>query len=332
MRLKHFCAFILLFVSALWASAQMREVKGTVLDEEGDPIVGATVTVTGTDMRVATDISGKFIFPKLDQKYKSVTVTYVGMEPAEAKISPDMIITMHSHSEMMDEVVVVAFGKQKREAFTGSAAVIKGDDIIKRQSNNPISALEGKVPGMTMLQSNNPTEENTINIRGLSSINAKTSPLIILDGQPYEGSWRDINPADVDNISVLKDAASNALYGARGANGVIMITTKSPSKGKTKVTVDVKWGCQHRCPDRLQHHRQYRRILRGSLLGSAQLLSAQPGLQRLSRPRGGQHHNAGHRHRCRRPWLHCIYSAQRPSLDWQQWQAQSQCHPRSSRL
>ncbi len=242
MKLKHFCAFIMLFVSALWASAQMREVRGTVLDEEGDPIVGATVTVTGTQMRVATDIDGKFIFPKLETKYKTVTVSYVGMEPTEAKISNDMIITMKSHTEMMDEVVVVAFGKQKREAFTGSAAVIKGDEIIKRQSNNPISALEGKVPGMTMLQTNNPTSENTINIRGLSSINASTAPLIILDGQPYNGNWRDINPADVDNISVLKDAASNALYGARGANGVIMITTKSPQKGKTKVTVDVKWG------------------------------------------------------------------------------------------
>ncbi|MCC8113384.1 MAG: SusC/RagA family TonB-linked outer membrane protein [Bacteroidales bacterium] len=213
-----------------------------MLDQEGDPITGAAVAITGTEMRVVTDIDGRFSLPKVDSSHKTVTVTFVGMETVTQKITPDMVIVMHSQSQIMDEVVVVAFGKQKREAFTGSAAVVKSDDIVKRQANNPISALEGKVPGLTMLQSNDPTSENTINIRGLSSINASTTPLIILDGQPYNGSWRDINPADVDNISVLKDAASNALYGARGANGVIMITTKSATKGKTKITLDMKWG------------------------------------------------------------------------------------------
>ncbi|MCD8386649.1 MAG: TonB-dependent receptor plug domain-containing protein [Bacteroidales bacterium] len=231
-----------LFGAVAWAAAQTQEVKGTVLDQEGDPITGAAVAITGTEMRVVTDIDGRFSLPKVDSSHKTVTVTFVGMETVTQKITPDMVIVMHSQSQIMDEVVVVAFGKQKREAFTGSAAVVKSDDIVKRQANNPISALEGKVPGLTMLQSNDPTSENTINIRGLSSINASTTPLIILDGQPYNGSWRDINPADVDNISVLKDAASNALYGARGANGVIMITTKSATKGKTKVTLDMKWG------------------------------------------------------------------------------------------
>ena len=232
-----------LLLCTLSGLAQTSRIEGIVVSaDDGEPLIGATVTVTGTQKRVATDNAGKFLLTNISKSDKTITVTYVGMQSQTLKIEPNMTISLQSTTEMMDEIVVVAFGKQKREAFTGSATVVKADAIMKQQANDPIKALEGKVPGLTMLGSDNPISENTINIRGLSSINAGNNPLIVVDGQPYNGSWRDINPADVDNISVLRDAASNALYGARGANGVIMITTKSAQKGKTRVNADLKWG------------------------------------------------------------------------------------------
>jgi TonB-dependent SusC/RagA subfamily outer membrane receptor len=123
------------------------------------------------------------------------------------------------------------------------AGVLKSDDISKRQVSDAIEAINGKVAGVQMVESNDPAASNpTIRIRGVSSINASSSPLIVLDGLPYSGNYSDINPQDVESISVLKDAASNALYGARGANGVIMITTKHAQKGKAAISLDAKWG------------------------------------------------------------------------------------------
>lgn len=235
--------FLACMLMAFNAFAQLSRVTGTVLSaEDGEPIIGATVTVTGTNNSTATDADGKFTLSNLTAKDKSVTVTYIGMESVTASIEQDMTIKMHVKSQMMDEVVVVAFGKQKREAFTGSAGVLKGDEITKLQVNDAVTALDGKVAGVQILTSNDPSGEPEITIRGIGSLTAGTDPLIVVDGMPYNGYLRDINPADVDNISVLKDAASNALYGARGANGVVLITTKSAQRGSTRATVDMKWG------------------------------------------------------------------------------------------
>lgn len=235
-----FLAFMLMAVNAF---AQLSRITGTVLsDDDGEPIIGATVTVTGTKNSTSTDANGHFTISNLTPSDKTVTVTFIGMESVTAPIAPDMTVRMRIKSEMMDEVVVVAFGKQKREAFTGSAGVLKSDDITKLQVNDAVTALDGKVAGVQILTSNDPSGEPEITIRGIGSLTAGTSPLIVVDGMPYNGYLRDINPADVDNISVLKDAASNSLYGARGANGVILITTKSAQRGNTRATVDMKWG------------------------------------------------------------------------------------------
>ncbi|WP_303332379.1 TonB-dependent receptor plug domain-containing protein, partial [uncultured Muribaculum sp.] len=153
-----------------------------------------------------------------------------------------MTVHLAVKSEMMDEVMVVAFGKQKRESFTGSASVLSADAISKQQVTNPIEALDGLVTGLQMTQTNSFGSDPSILIRGIGSINASTAPLIVLDGLPYNGYWNDINPADIQNITVLKDAASNALYGARCANGVILITTKSAQRGETRVNITAKWG------------------------------------------------------------------------------------------
>lgn len=235
----------LLLTIACTVRAQVAEISGHVYDgSNGEPLVGATVKVDGTSKATMTDIDGKFVLTNLTAKDKKVTISFVGCEPFTGDLKPDMKVFLNTKSEMMDELIVVAFGKQKRESFTGSATVVSAADIQKQQVNNPIEALNGRVPGMQMTETNSLSSSSTpeITIRGIGSINAETQPLIVLDGLPYTGYLNDINPDEIESMTVLKDAASNALYGARGANGVIMITTKSGSRGAAKVTVNAKWG------------------------------------------------------------------------------------------
>lgn len=165
------------------------------------------------------------------------------MQPEETAIKPNLKIVLKTDVQQMGEVLVVAFGEQKKAAFTGSAGVVKAENISTRQVTNVVDALNGKVAGVQMINASGaPDATPEIRIRGLSSINAGKDPLIILDGIPYDGGWNNINPSDVESLTVLKDAASNALYGARGANGVIMITTKKAKAGDAVVTLDAKWG------------------------------------------------------------------------------------------
>ncbi|MBD5355885.1 MAG: SusC/RagA family TonB-linked outer membrane protein [Bacteroides sp.] len=244
MKTKLILAFLLLFT--VNAFAQTRSVSGTVYDSSTDePLVGATVKVKGTKIATSTDIDGRFVLQGLTNSDKHLEVSYVGYEPKTVEIKPDLKIYLTSTTSDLDEMIVVAFGKQKRESFTGSASVIDAEQIARAQVTNPIEALNGTVTGLSMIETNSFTSDPTITIRGVGSINAGTAPLIVLDGMPYNGYWNDINPADVASITVLKDAASNALYGARGANGVILITSKSAQRGKTKVNFNAKWGSNH---------------------------------------------------------------------------------------
>lgn len=230
---------------ACHAAAQVTQVTGQVFDKEnGEPLTGAVVLVEGTKKAVATDLDGRFQLSGLTAEHQTITVSYVGFAKETLTAQAEMKIYLTSTSHQLDELIVVAFGKQKREAFTGSATVVSAAEITQQQANNPIDALSGRVAGMQMTESNSMATDATpqIRVRGFSSLNANNQPLIVLDGLPYSGYLNDINPADIENITVLKDAASNALYGARGANGVIMITTKSAKRGKTSITVDARWG------------------------------------------------------------------------------------------
>lgn len=218
------------------------QVTGHVYDKlEGEPVVGATVRVDGSKAVAVTDIDGKFSLPAANAG-KAITVTYVGYQPQTVTLKEGMVIYLESTAEALDEVIVVAFGRQKREAFTGSASVVTAEEISKSQVNSPIEALNGRVTGMQMTETNSFADDPSVTIRGIGSINAGTEPLYVVDGLPYNGYLTDLNPADIENITVLKDAASNALYGARGANGVIMVTTKQAARGNTSVTIDAKWG------------------------------------------------------------------------------------------
>ena len=170
------------------------------------------------------------------------------MHTEEVDIQPNMTVRLKTNAELLDEVMVVAYGTAKKSAFTGSAGVVGSEDIEKIQSSNVVNALNGKVSGVQLNNSSGQPGATTptIRIRGISSINAGNDPLIILDGVPYDGDLNNISSQDIESMTVLKDAASSALYGARGANGVIIITTKKGTAGKAKITVDAKWGSNSR--------------------------------------------------------------------------------------
>lgn len=219
-------------------------VNGVVIDSNGEPIIGATVIEQNKRTNgTITDANGKFSI-KISGTQTKLEISYVGYETivVNANGKTPLTVRMKENQEQLDDVLVVAFGKQTRESFTGSAGVIKSEKIAERQTENALVALNGQVTGVQMVEGNGPGSEPTIRIRGIGSINASNSPLIILDGVPFNGYYSDINPADIESITVQKEAASNALYGARGANGVIMITTKSAKRGKAQISFDARVG------------------------------------------------------------------------------------------
>jgi len=165
------------------------------------------------------------------------------MQTQEVAIKPSVKVTLKSNTEMLDEVMVVAFGTAKKSAFTGSAKVVDSEKLEQSQVTSVTNALAGAVAGVQLTSSDGaPGATSSIKIRGFSSLNAGNDPLIIVDGAPYGGDMSNLNPNDVESMTVLKDAASNALYGARGANGVIIVTTKRAKSGDAKVSFDAKWG------------------------------------------------------------------------------------------
>ncbi len=244
MMLLTFC-----FIGIGLITAQTRKVTGTVLsDEDGLPVIGASVLVKGTSSGTITDFDGNFVLSNVPESATTLVVSYIGMKKEEIKIKPQLNIVLYPDTEMLEEVMVVAFGKAKKSAFTGSAATVKSDKIIGRQSSNVTNSLSGQVAGVQTTSSNGqPGESATVRIRGIGSIAAGNSPLYVVDGVPFDGAISSINPQDIESMTVLKDAASNALYGARGANGVILINTRSGKKdGKATINFDAKWGSNRR--------------------------------------------------------------------------------------
>ena len=233
--------------SALIASAQNKQVTGAVTGPDGSPVVGATVVVEGTTLGTTTDSQGKFMLAAPADG--TLSISFIGYEDAKVAIAGKTAVDvkLKEASRAIENVIVVAFGETKKEAFTGSATVVSADDLSKTQSSNVTDALVGKVAGMQMTSSSGRLGTGqSIMIRGIGSFNANNAPLWVVDGMPYDGDINNINPADIESISVLKDAASNALYGARGANGVVMVTTKRAKAGDARVTFEGKWGVNQR--------------------------------------------------------------------------------------
>ena len=177
----------------------------------------------------------------------TLVISFIGMQSQEVKIKPKVKVVLTSDSEQLEEVMVVAYGTAKKSAFTGSAATIKNEKITSRQTSNVTNALAGQVAGVqTTSSTGQPGKDATVRIRGIGSISASNTPLYVVDGVPYDGEISAISTSDIESMTVLKDAASNALYGARGANGVILITTKRGKTGDARVTFDAKWGVNKR--------------------------------------------------------------------------------------
>lgn len=174
-------------------------------------------------------------------------VSYVGMKTKEVAIKANLRIALENDTEMLEEVMVVAYGTAKKSSFTGSASVVRGEKIAKMQTSNVSKSLEGAMAGVQISQSSGqPGSSGTIYVRGIGSISATKSALIVVDGVPYEGSLNQIAPGDIESMTVLKDAAANSLYGARGSNGVVLITTKKGKNGKVKVTFENRTGVNTR--------------------------------------------------------------------------------------
>ena len=232
-----------LILGCFGAFAQGQRITGTVTDETGSPVIGAAVVVEGTSRGTTTDVSGYYEIAAAADA--NLVFSYLGLQTQTVAVAgrSKIDVILAADSEQIEEVIVQAFGTAKKEAFTGSAKVIKSEDLAKTQSSSAASALVGKVAGLQTSQgSGSLGSEPSIRIRGLGSINASSSPLWVIDGVPYDGDMNNINMADIETMTVLKDAASNALYGARGANGVIMVTTKRAKAGDARVNFDAKWG------------------------------------------------------------------------------------------
>ena len=239
-----------LFLSMGMAIAQTK-VTGTVISQDdNEPVIGASVLVVGTNVGTVTDTNGQFSLTVPAGK-NTLRITYVGMEPIEVSARANMRILLTSDQKALDEVIVVAYGTAKKTSFTGSAESVNAEDMELRPISSVTKALEGNVSGVQVSSaSGQPGSSPNIRIRGFGSINASSSPLYVVDGIPYDGSISSINPSDIESMTVLKDASSGALYGARGANGVVMITTKKGKEGKVNVTWRSNIGWSNRATKR----------------------------------------------------------------------------------
>ena len=237
-----------LFIGIGLVNAQISKVTGTVISEEdGLPVVGASIVVKGTTLGTVTDMDGKFTLTNLPSSAETLMISFIGMHTQEVKIQPTLSVVLKADTEVLDEVMVVAYGTAKKSAFTGSASVVKADKLEKRQVSNLTNALSGSVAGVQTQSSNGqPGTSATVRIRGIGSMAASNSPLYVVDGIPFDGDISSINTQDIETMTVLKDAAAAALYGARGANGVILVTTKKGKTGEARISFDARWGTNSR--------------------------------------------------------------------------------------
>ena len=215
--------------------AQKIEASGTVVDQTGETIIGATIMEKGTNNGTITDIDGNF---KLScNGDANLVVSYIGYETQELKAGKGLRVVLVETSSMLNELVVTGYTTQRKADLTGAVSVVSVDELQKQNENNPIKALQGRVPGMNISADGTPSGAATVRIRGIGTLN-NNDPLYIIDGVPTKSGMHELNGNDIESIQVLKDAASASIYGSRAANGVIIITTKKGKDGKVKVDFD----------------------------------------------------------------------------------------------
>ncbi len=260
MRTSNFLFLLVCLLCSLGNSwAQTMKINGVVYAEDGnEPVIGASVLVKGTSIGTVTDVEGAFVLQGVPQTAKTLVVSFVGMRKTEVAIKPQMKIILKTDSELLDEVMVVAYGTAKKSSYAGSASLVKSDALKDLPTTSFENALNGKVAGLTVTSSSGQAgSAPSIRIRGNGSMNASNEPLYVVDGVPvvsgnigqmsdYTYSTNNVmnslNPEDIESISVLKDAAASSLYGSRAANGVVLITTKRGKEGKPVVGLKASVG------------------------------------------------------------------------------------------
>ena len=230
--------FILSFLSLLSVTlmhAQSGEISGTVVDATGESVIGATVMEKGTSNGTVTDFDGNFKIKV--EAGKTLVFTYIGFQTQELPAQDGMKVVMQDDALTLNEVVVTGYTTQRKADLTGAISTVSVDEMAKQNENNPMKALQGRVPGMNITADGNPSGAATVRIRGIGTLN-DNDPLYIIDGVPTKAGMHELNGNDIESIQVLKDAASASIYGSRAANGVIIITTKKGKDGKIKVNFD----------------------------------------------------------------------------------------------
>lgn len=230
------------FSSLAQSTSHTLSIKGVVKDENEEPLIGVTVSLAGTPKTgTVTDLDGNYVLTGVPSS-GSLVFSYVGMEPQTIPVEGRTLIDviMKTNSTVLDEVVAIGYGSVKKSDLTGSVSSIKPESITNTPANSVESLLQGRAAGLSInTSSQDPGASSTVRVRGASSLNGSNAPLIVVDGFPLgdAGDLKQVNPADIANIEVLKDASASAIYGSRGANGVIMITTRKGSEGKTTVLI-----------------------------------------------------------------------------------------------
>lgn len=223
--------FLFTFMSVLWG--QNITVKGNVTSKtDGQPVIGASVVeASATTNGTITDLDGNFTLSV--PANSTLKITYIGYKPVTVKSATIVNVLLEEDTQMVDEVVVTGYTTQRKADLTGAVSVVKVDEIQKQGENNPVKALQGRVPGMNITADGNPSGSATVRIRGIGTLN-NNDPLYIIDGVPTKAGMHELNGNDIESIQVLKDAASASIYGSRAANGVIIITTKQGKKDRSK--------------------------------------------------------------------------------------------------
>ena len=219
----------------IMANAQQVNVSGVIKDATGETVIGASVMVKGTKTGTVTDIDGRFHVECTPGA--TLVISYIGYQTQEVKAADGMNVVLQEAANDLNEVVVTGYTTQRKADLTGAISVVSVDDIAKQNENNPIKALQGRVPGMNISADGSPSGTATVRIRGIGTLN-NNDPLYIVDGIPTKAGMHELNGNDIESIQVLKDAASASIYGSRAANGVIIITTKKGKDGKIKVDFD----------------------------------------------------------------------------------------------
>lgn len=243
----------------LAANAQTVKVKGQVVDDKNEPVIGAYVKVKGSEKGAVTDIDGNYTIDA--DKNATLVVTYVGMAKQEVKVANRTLVNviMKDNANDLNEVVVIGYGQVKKSDLTSSISAIKGDKLDKLSTGNVMTALQGQVNGVQVSTAGGPGASPRVIIRGVTTVNG-SDPLYVVDGMPVGNNINFLNQNDIESMQVLKDASASAIYGTRASNGVVLITTKKGKKGEAKFNASATVGLQTLAKQKMADSKEYKKV------------------------------------------------------------------------